>query len=100
MLKSILKEIAKEEQVRYLLLWVGEQGSDMYNSCAFEDEDEREVPAKILDRFMEHLEPRTNHRIHRYILQGIRQDQGESLALRISQPNASSEAVKNSKIEY
>ena len=69
MFKSILKEIAKEEQVSYLMLWVGEQGSDMYNSWAFEDEDEREDPAKILDRFMEHLEPRTNHRIHRYILQ-------------------------------
>ncbi|CAB4043122.1 Hypothetical predicted protein, partial [Paramuricea clavata] len=32
-------------------------------------------PAKILDRFMEHLESRTNHRIHRYTLQGMRQDQ-------------------------
>ena len=28
---------------------------------------------------MEHLEPRTNHRIHRYTLQGIRQEQGESV---------------------
>ena len=62
MFKSILKEIAKEEQVNYLLLWVGEQGRDMYNSWAFEGEDERKDPAKILDRFMEHLDPRTNHR--------------------------------------
>ena len=36
-------------------------------------------PTKILDRFMEHLEPWTNHRIHRYTLQGMRQDQGESV---------------------
>ena len=28
---------------------------------------------------MEHLEPRTNHRIHRYTLQGIGQEQGESV---------------------
>ena len=38
MFKSIVKEIAKEEQVNYLLLWVGEQGLDIYNSWTFEDE--------------------------------------------------------------
>jgi hypothetical protein len=58
--KSILKDAEGEEQVSYIQLWVGD-------------------PAKILDRFMEHLEPRTNHRIHRYTLQGMRQDQGESI---------------------
>ena len=37
--KSILNDAEGEEQVSYILLWVGD-------------------PAKILDRFMEHLEPR------------------------------------------
>lgn len=51
------------------------QGLDMYNSWTFEEEDERKYPANILDKFMGHLEPRTNHRIHTYTLQGIRQGQ-------------------------
>ncbi|CAB3991427.1 transposon Tf2-1 poly [Paramuricea clavata] len=79
MFKSILKDAEGEEQVSYILLWVGEQGLDIYNSWTFEDVKDQKDPAKILDRFMEHLEPRTNHRIHRYTLQGMRQDQGESI---------------------
>ena len=77
--KSILKDADGEEQVSYILLWVGEQGIDIYNSWTFVDERDRKDPTKILDRFMEHLGPRTNHRIHRYTLQGMRQDQGESV---------------------
>ncbi|CAB3999904.1 Hypothetical predicted protein [Paramuricea clavata] len=46
----------------------------IYNSWTFEDVKDQKDPAKILDRFMEHLEQRTNHQIHR---------------LKISQPNAS-----------
>ena len=79
MFKSILKDAEGEEQVSYILLWVGEQGLDIYNSWTFEDVKDQKDPAKILDRFMEHLEPRTNRRIHRYTLQGMRQDQGESI---------------------
>jgi hypothetical protein len=77
--KSILKDADGEEQVSYILLWVGEQGLDIYNSWTFEDGEDKKDPAKILDRFMEHLEPRSNHRIHRYTLQGMRQNQGESV---------------------
>ncbi len=78
MFKSILKDADGEEQVSYILLWVGEQGLDIYNSWSFVDEEGKD-PKKILNRFMEHLEPRTNHRIHRYTLQGMRQEQGESV---------------------
>ena len=79
MFKSVLKDAEGEEQVSYILLWVGEQGLDIYNSWTFEDGKDQKDQAKILDRFMEHLEPRTNHRIHRYTLQGMRQEQGESI---------------------
>ena len=79
MFKSILKDASGEEQVSYILLWAGEKGLDIYNSWTFVDEKDREDPTKILDRFTEHLEPRTNHRIHRYTLQGMRQDKGESV---------------------
>ena len=61
MFKSVLKAVEKEEQVSYLLLWVGEKGLDMYNSWTFEDESDRKDPKKVLDRYMENLEPRTNH---------------------------------------
>jgi hypothetical protein len=49
MFKSILKDAEGEEQVSYILLWVGEQGLDIYNSWAFEDGKDQKDPAKILD---------------------------------------------------
>ena len=48
--KSILKEADGEEQVSYILLWVGEQGIDIYNSWTFVDAGNRKDLTKILDR--------------------------------------------------
>ena len=72
--ESILKEADGEKQVSYILLWVGKQGIDIYNSWTFMDVGDQKDQTRILDRFMEHLEPQTNHQIHRYTLQGMRQD--------------------------
>ena len=76
------KDIANQEQVSYLLLWVSEQAST-YTIVGPLKMKMREK-TKMLDRFMEHLEPQTNHRIHRYTLQGIRQDQDESVDILVA----------------
>ncbi|CAB4020983.1 Retrovirus-related Pol poly from transposon [Paramuricea clavata] len=105
MFKSILKDAEGEEQVSYILLWVGEQGLDIYNSWTFEDVKDQKDPAKILDRFMEHLEPRTNHRIHRLLYKVCDKTKvSQSIILlprlKISQLNASLMAMKKSRTDY
>ena len=61
----------------YVLLWSGEKGLDMYNSWTIEKGDDRKKPAVIFGKFENQLEPKTSHRIHRYTLQGMRQDPHE-----------------------
>ena len=75
---SVLKSANDEERASYLLLWVGEQGLDKYNSWTFEEEEDRKKPDKLLSRFQKHLEPRSNHRIYRYKLQDMRQNVDEA----------------------
>ena len=77
MFSSVLKGTDDEEKVSYILLWSGEKGLDIYNSWAFTKEEDRKKPDVIFERFENQLEPKTSHRIHRYTLQGIRQEQGE-----------------------
>ena len=77
MFSSVLKGTDDEEKVSYILLWSAEKGLDIYNSWAFTKEEDRKKPDVIFERFANQLEPKTSHRIHRYTLQGIRQEQGE-----------------------
>ena len=74
MFKRVLKDTDDEEKVSYILLWSGEKGLDMYNSWTFEKEDDRKKPAVSFGKFENQLEPKTSHRIHRYTLQGMRQE--------------------------
>jgi len=77
MFSSVLKDADDEEKVSYILLWLGEKGLDIYNTWTFAKEEDRKKPAIIFERFENQLEPKTSHRIHRYTLQGMRQEQGE-----------------------
>ena len=77
MFSSVLKDADDEEKVSYVLLWSGEKGLDIYNSWTFTKEEERKKPAIIFERFENQLEPKTSHRIHRYTLEGMRQEQSE-----------------------
>ena len=79
MFSSVLDDADDEEKVSYILLWSGEKGLDIYNSWTFTKEEERKKPAIIFELFENQLEPKTSHRIHRYTLQGIRQEQSEPL---------------------
>ncbi|KAI8516719.1 hypothetical protein Bbelb_053000 [Branchiostoma belcheri] len=79
--KSFLKDTEPEQQVSYILLWVGSQGLDLFNSWEFTGEDagDAKKPDKILEKFETHLEPKTNHRIYRYEFQGIQQKPDEPI---------------------
>ncbi|KAI8487979.1 hypothetical protein Bbelb_344270 [Branchiostoma belcheri] len=77
--KSFLKDTEPEQQVSYILLWVGSQGLDLFNSWEFTDAGDAKKPDKILEKFETHLEPKTNHRIYRYKFQGIQQKPDEPI---------------------
>ncbi|KAI8490629.1 hypothetical protein Bbelb_318970 [Branchiostoma belcheri] len=77
--KSFLKDTEPEQQVSYILLWVGSQGLDLFNSWEFTDAGDAKKPDKILEKFETHLEPKTNHRIYRYEFQGIQQKPDEPI---------------------
>ena len=77
MFSSVLKDTNDEEKVSYILLWSGEKGLDIFNSWTFTKEEDKRKPANIFERFENQLEPKTSHRIHRYTLQGMRQEQCE-----------------------
>ena len=74
---SVLKDTNDEEKVSYILLWSGEKGLDIFNSWTFTKEEDKGKPANIFERFENQLEPKMSHRIHRYTLQGMRQEQCE-----------------------
>ncbi|CAI9729108.1 Hypothetical predicted protein [Octopus vulgaris] len=76
--KSFLKGTTAEEKVSYILLWTGEKGLDLFNSWDMSESDCNN-PDTLLEKFERHLEPRSNHRIHRYELQGLKQDPQETI---------------------
>ncbi len=71
--KGPLKMITKEEQATYLLLWVGQQGLQMYNTWTFADGGDKKDPDKLLKHFENHIKPKENFRISRYHLMKERQ---------------------------
>ena len=77
MFSSVLKDADDEEKVSYILLWSGEKGLDLYNSWTFTKEEDRKEPGIIFERFENQLEAKTSHRIDRYTLHGMRQEQCE-----------------------
>ena len=65
-----------EQLVNIILLWLGPQGLEIYDSWTMSDAD-RKDPEKIWDRFSEYFEPKTNYRLCRYQLRNIKQDEKE-----------------------
>ena len=97
MFSSVLKDADDEKKVSYILLWSGEKGLDLYNSWTFTKEEDRIEPAIIFERFENQLEPKTSHRIHRYTLQGMRQEQCEPVDDFISRLKKSSSKMSISR---
>ena len=57
----------------YIILWLGDEGDDIFLIFTWADEDDIKDPNKILDKFQEHFEPVTTHRLYRYQLMNKRQ---------------------------
>ena len=67
-----------EEQITYILIWIGQEGLQMYNTWNLSADDAK-IPEKIWENFEKHIEPKINFRLHRFNLQKYRQTAGESI---------------------
>uniref|UniRef100_A0A0L8H969 Retrotransposon gag domain-containing protein n=1 Tax=Octopus bimaculoides TaxID=37653 RepID=A0A0L8H969_OCTBM len=65
-------------KVSYILLWMGEKGLDLFNSWDMSESDFSN-PDTLLEKCERYQEPRSNHRIHRYEFQGLKQDPQETI---------------------
>ena len=61
-----------KEQATFILLWIGRQGLETYNSWTWAEAEDSTNPAKKWERFEKHVAPKVNHRLARYQLQQLR----------------------------
>ena len=66
------------EKASYILLWIGRQGVNIYNSFVWANEENKTKPEIIWAKFEKHLAPKTNFRLARYQLQHLKQSDEES----------------------
>lgn len=69
----------QKEQASFILLWIGRQGLETYNSWAWSEDEDNTKPDDIWERFEKHLAPKVNHRLARYQLQQLKQMQEETI---------------------
>ena len=67
------------EKVNYILLWLGPQGVEIYDSWTHLSEEQLQTPATVWKSFQSYFEPKTNFRLARYQLRDIKQKTGESV---------------------
>ena len=73
-----LKEKAEEEQISYLLIWLGDDGIRLVSTWALSA-----MEKKLLDfywtRFENYLSPKSNFLLSRYNLRTLKQEPGETV---------------------
>ena len=70
--KGPLASKKPEEKATYLLLWLGQEGINIFQTWNLSAEDQKD-PAKIFERYKKHFEPKTNYRLSRFQLQKMGQ---------------------------
>ena len=73
--KAPLKAKDEEEKVSYLLLWIGDQGREIYNTFTLSDNDQKKLKPHY-DKFKAHVQPKVNSIFARYKFNNIVQDEG------------------------
>jgi hypothetical protein len=69
----------EKEKASYILLWIGQQGVDIYNSFVWENEQDKVKPKAIWEKYGKHLAPVSNYRLARFQLQQVRKEPNENI---------------------
>ena len=67
-----------KEQVSYILLWLGPQGVEIYDSWNLSEADQQDTK-KVWDAFSAYFEPKSNFRLSRYQVRNIKQEEKEAV---------------------
>ena len=67
---------SRNEQVSYILLWLGPQGVEIFHSWTLSESDQPDTN-KVWGAFSAYFEPKSNFRLSRYQLRNIRQEEKE-----------------------
>ena len=76
--KGPLKEKSEEELVSYLKIWSGEEGIELVETWNLSNDDKKKLQPHW-DRFETHIAPKSNFRLARFKLRGMKQAQGETV---------------------
>ena len=76
--KGPLASKNKEEQVTYLLLWLGQEGINVYETWSLTVEQKGD-PNEIFKCFEKYFEPKINYRLNRFQLQKFKQGVSENI---------------------
>ena len=72
--KSYYKKIADDEKVIYILLWLGDEGDEIFQSFTWSNtETDSNDPEKVFEKFETYFMPVTTHRLFRYQLMNMKQ---------------------------
>ena len=69
----------EKEQALFILLWIGWQSLENYNSWTWDDAEDRKNPSILWERFEQHVATKINHRLAQYQLQQFKQKIDESV---------------------
>ena len=72
----LIHDKSGKEQVNYILLWLGPQGVEIYDSWNLSETDQQDTK-KVWDVFSAYFEPKSSFRLSRYQLQNIKQEEKE-----------------------
>lgn len=68
-----LKSRDEEQKCKYLLLWSGDYGLDLFNTWNFTPEKQKNL-SEYWNEFEKHVKPQANHILNRYYLRGLKQN--------------------------
>ena len=72
--KTYFKSIEEEERVSYILLWLGDEGDEIFRTFTWETAGDEKKPDKVLEKFEKHFQPMASHRLHRYHMMTMKQN--------------------------
>ena len=76
--KGPLAKKSAPEKATYLLLWLGQEGIDIFNTWEL-DENQKNDPQVVMAKYEKHFEPKSNFRLNRFNLQKFKQLPNESV---------------------
>ena len=72
--KTYFKSTEEKERVRYILLWLGDEGYEIFRIFTRETAGDAKKPDKVLEKIERHFQPIASHRLHRYHMMTMKQN--------------------------